>query len=207
MLKGLSSLFSLLAPSAATPSHKARSSVHASAGEAPPPVTDASPAFERIKHIQVGQAPLSPVDVVGAGGRKVVVRGVDLCRGSGGGGQNLGLFRALEHGGVELGFLQAFAVIRPRCRHGLPRHLRRRGSRIIRRPSDLLAGRIYRPQVWKVTHLWEGDGPGLVQTLSTPASVQLGLLLLLQLPGDTEPDPNELLVRVPAPCAAVLTRF
>lgn len=36
MLKGLSSLFSLLAPSAATPSHKARSAVHADAGEAPP---------------------------------------------------------------------------------------------------------------------------------------------------------------------------
>lgn len=68
-------------------SHKARSSVHGNAGEAP--ATDTSTTFERIKHIQV---PFLPVDVVGATGRKVVVGGVDLCRGSGGGGQNLGLF-------------------------------------------------------------------------------------------------------------------
>lgn len=71
-----------------------------------------------------------PVHVIGATGRKVIVWGVDLRRGSRGGGQNLCLLWALENGGIELGFLKVFAVIRPCCRHRLPWNLRTKSTRI-----------------------------------------------------------------------------
>lgn len=79
-----------------------------------------------------------PVHVTGTTGRKVTVWGVDLCRGSRGGGQNFCLLGSLENGGIELGFLQAFAVIRSCCRHRLALHLRTK--RIgIRKPQHLSA--------------------------------------------------------------------
>lgn len=83
-----------------------------------------------------------PVHVIGATGRKVIVWGVDLCRGSRGGGQNLCLLRSLENGGVELGFLKVFAVIRPCCRHRLPWHLRTESTRITLHLSEIMAAKL-----------------------------------------------------------------
>ena len=65
-----------------------------------------------------------PVYIIGTSSREVVGWRVDLCGGSLGGGQDLGLIWALEKGGVELWLLKALAVVWPCRRHWLHWHLR-----------------------------------------------------------------------------------